>query len=252
MPSPTDLRRRSMNKLMASDVTFVVGPEKRRIAGYKQVLALSNEKFMAQFYGVEIKKDPDQEVHLPHVDAEAFSDFLNYLYFDKIQLRQENVLDIFNLAKNYLDQRLMAHCSTFISAMLNYCNVFTVLKFNEAHGDPEIQSAAEEYLKMNGLACFQKNRDFKLLNVSMVIKIMQWKLFNCPEEVLWEHVIEWGRAACLRAKKIDDETNMRLELAEILPLVRLSLLPYRLDITSRFSINPRDNSYTKVTQASKN
>ena len=244
MPS-SDLRRRTMNKLMASDVIFVVGLEKKRIAGYKQVLALSNEMFMKQFYGMDIKKDPDQEIHLANFDSEAFNDFLNYLYFDKIQLRQENVLNIFNLAKIYMDQRLLTHCSTFISSMLNYCNAFTVLKFNEDHGNPEIQTAAEEYLKINGLACFQKNRDFKLCNKEMVMKIMQWELLNCPEEVLWENVVEWGKASCVRANKIDDEVNLRLELAEILPLARLALLPFTQKV-HHIPIHPRENTHTKV------
>lgn len=101
-----------------ADVHFIFGAEKKiRIPAHKILLAANSDSFKTMFYGGGL----DQEV--PNVSVDAFKEFLQFFYFDKIKLSMENIGDVLNLGKTFAFPSCLGICERFLINSLCIQNV---------------------------------------------------------------------------------------------------------------------------------
>lgn len=96
---PSILRKIAMADFELSDVTFLVGANKEKIKGFRQILALSNSVFRRMLFG----NFKDQyEIEVPEFEAKEFRIFLEYLYFEEIDLTTCDPFKIYMIAHKYM------------------------------------------------------------------------------------------------------------------------------------------------------
>lgn len=80
------------NGLM-QDVVFFVGPEATQFAANKTILSLRSPVFYQLFHG-EFGNQAN-EIRLPEDDPDIFPILVKYLYCNKVDLADENVISIY-------------------------------------------------------------------------------------------------------------------------------------------------------------
>lgn len=195
---------------------------------------------MFQLYGA-FKEKTLTEIHIED-DPEAFRQFLNFLYYEKVSLSEENMFNIYAISHRYMSARLTQLASKFISDSANCSNIFHILTFNEIYNDPLIFAAAKRFFVNNTMACLKEKEAFCQLDLTIVKMLLSFDTLNIPEHILLESVLEWIKP------HLDKESNSSVvghnELQDLLHLIRLELSD-DLKVVNKLPKNPRKTSFVK-------
>lgn len=83
-----------------ADVYFVCGDAKERIPAHKMILSKAGRVFDDMFYG-NSTENFNADVELPTTSPSAFKDFLQLIYLDKVDVKDENITAIIHLSDKY-------------------------------------------------------------------------------------------------------------------------------------------------------
>ncbi|XP_033725448.1 BTB/POZ domain-containing protein 1-like [Pecten maximus] len=201
---------------IASDVTFIVGEERNRISAHKLVLLSRSPVFYAMLEGPMAEKG---EIIIPDISAETFRSFLRYLYTDKIDLTDRNVVPVFNAARKYCVDILVSRCEKFLSENLTIDSACVLLE--QAHLFM-MESLKDECLTLileNALDVLQST-SFTNLCLKSVASITESDELQAGERDVYEAVIRWAEAECARQKIEATAENKKDVLGETLYTVR--------------------------------
>lgn len=72
------------NNELLSDITFIVGRERKQIPSHKFILSVGSAVFYAMFHGNFASTK--NEIELPDIEPQAFITLLKFLYYDEVNI----------------------------------------------------------------------------------------------------------------------------------------------------------------------
>lgn len=181
-----------------ADVHFSFGEENSRISGHKVLLAAKSDVFHSMFYG-GLKENGDIKIVEEAVSVDCFIKFLQYFYFKKVKLSNEDVDNILYLGRKYQVVECVNDCVKFFVEMLNEEHVCAILERALFYDLDELIKICNKYISvyssevLNSVGFLQSSR--KALD-----HILKMNLLSCSEVEVFETTMAWVRA---KTKKND-------------------------------------------------
>lgn len=211
-----------------ADVYFIVGEGKtqKRFPAHRLVLAASSALFEAMLYPPSFLEDETDapkvedplEVVIEDTDAETFSQLLQCIYTDEVDVNAENIAALIACAKKYQIEKLQIVCAEFMEADINADNALQLfaaapaLLGDETFGIEFIRENAEEVFASDSLDTLSRERLKTLLRDDQL---------SIEEQSVFAAVKRWGIA---QIEEEDGDTKsvdeLKIMIADLIPLIR--------------------------------
>ncbi|KAK7868896.1 hypothetical protein R5R35_014208 [Gryllus longicercus] len=204
---------------LGSDCEFLVGKDdnKRSFQASALMLARVSPVFETMFFGELRQTSP---VPVPDVQPDAFYKMLQFAYGCELHLgSQEEVMDLYYVADKYLVADLQIACLKHVWPT-DVNDVWSALHMATFYGLPSLLTAALKVVGQKIDAVLQ-HQEFCALSANSLLTLVQAHELKVGSELqLFQAVLRWASASCLRKGITADPTTMRTELEEILPYIR--------------------------------
>lgn len=221
---PNDVVRRGSGKFYldakTADLKFIFGSDTdylESVPAHKILLSMGSPVFETMFYGSLKEKST-----IPIVDAsaDAFKEFLQFFYLDKVRLRSDNIIDVTNLCKKYEVTGALRVCENPLKRSLGFnvnemCSEYEIALLLELDNvikscEQNIKNNAEEILKSTSFAdCSRK----------IIGRILKLIAKECSASVIVDACIAWATAQCRREQTRSSAVNLKAQLAFLLDRV---------------------------------
>ncbi|KAL6435866.1 hypothetical protein ACFW04_005618 [Cataglyphis niger] len=212
------------NNEILSDVTFLVGrggAQQQRIPAHKLVLSSGSAVFDAMFNGT--LATASSEIEVPDVEPAAFLAVLLFLYTDEIQIDPETVMTTLYTAKKYAVSALEKHCVDFLKNNLTSDNAFLLLTQARLFDEPQLASVCLDTI--DRFTTQALNADgFTDIDIDTLMIVLERDTLRVRESKLFQAVLRWSEAECIRQQLPVTPENQRLVLGNALSLVRFPLM----------------------------
>ena len=203
-----------------SDCEFIVGiaPNMKIFHCHKLLLAMASPVFEAMFYGG--LAETRREIKIPDVQPEAFSALLSYIYTDKVNLSNfELVCDICYAANKYMLPDLVEECTQFLWRDVNHKNACRALEFARLFEEPVLLEKALHVITHQTLDIVEES-SWEEVDRTTLVTVLSKDHLAAPESILFDAMDRWAARECDRrgVKKTGD--NKRNMLSEAVYLIR--------------------------------
>lgn len=201
-----------------ADVHFIcknkIG-EEERIPAHTLMLKMSSMVMKSMFSGNWLE---ESEIRIEDASAEGFTEFLQFFYFDEINLTGENISEVNYLVEKY-DVDVKEVLETFLIESLD---VNTVVWYYQLALDFEIENLLYkcENMIMNSTEYVLKSDGFSHCTKKILQKILSFNVVNCEEKTLFNALMKW--ISQYFEEKTTEEIKMKKEdlFEELLILIR--------------------------------
>lgn len=215
--SASNLQKLYLNDSV-SDVQFIFDHDgiSQPISAHKCLLAIASPVFQRMFYG-DLKEG--DTVHIIDATSEAFIEFLQFFYLDKITLNDENVAEVMTLADKYDVRGCLNLCAQFLELTLSattaawYYELATSFNLNYLAGLCEEKICVET-------KCVFKSETFLHCTQSILREILRMEHLSCDEIDVFEASMNWAIEACKLAKEEETIANQKEHLGDCFELIR--------------------------------
>ena len=188
------------NNELLSDVSLVVrsGSEddpKMAIPAHKMVLSICSPVFFAMFCGKMAEKS--DSVDLPDCEYEGVMEMLRYMYSEKTELNESNVMQVLYVAKKYMVKSLAEECLTFLEDNLNAGNVFCVLSSARQYDETDLEAHCWEVIDRHTYGVVQST-GFAIIERCLLEEIVTRDSLTIREIELFKAVDLWAAEECKR------------------------------------------------------
>ncbi|RXN02426.1 kelch repeat and BTB domain-containing 3 [Labeo rohita] len=190
---------------------FSIRVQDETLPCHRCVLAASSDFFRAMFE-LDMRERDDGTVTLSNLSPQAVHTFLDFAYSGEIEIREDNVDMLFQLASFLQVGFLSRACSDFLVQTLDVSNCLPLLALAEGYGSSRLLRRATEFVTQNFHA-LSSSPDFLEMPVRVLERCLSSDALNVPDE---ESVLH----ALLRWTRHHPQTRESL-LRELLPRVRL-------------------------------
>ncbi|CAB0014581.1 unnamed protein product [Nesidiocoris tenuis] len=204
-----DLQRLLEDKEHA-DVVFLVGRDEVPIYAHRLIMMYRCKSFQNAKRG-EVCRIPGSNVvpsapgtptpiRLPHVQPEAFRQFLIFVYTGKIKLQDTGVFEMMTLAQDLGMEVLKITCEDYVTSTLSVMNACTFLaaameipdRCTGAKGTKSFVDHCISYVGENAAECVKTN-SFLNLPKDALIKLVSSDCLALEEEDVWRAVLNWAK-----------------------------------------------------------
>ncbi|KYQ49922.1 BTB/POZ domain-containing protein 2 [Trachymyrmex zeteki] len=226
------------NNEILSDVTFLVGrgAQQQRIPAHKLVLSCGSAVFDAMFNGT--LATASSEIEVPDVEPAAFLAVLLFLYTDEIQIDPETVMTTLYTAKKYAVAALEKHCVDFLKNNLTSDNAFLLLTQARLFDEPQLASVCLDTIDRFTTDAFTAD-GFTDIDIDTLMIVLERDTLRVRESKLFQAVLRWSEAECVRQQLPVTPENQRLVLGDALSLVRFPLMS-----KEEFTAGPAQSGYS--------
>ena len=203
-----------------SDCEFIVGiaPNMKIFHCHKLLLAMASPVFEAMFFGG--LAETRREIKIPDVQPEAFSALLSYIYTDKVQLCNfELVCDICYAANKYMLPDLVEECTQYLWRDVNHKNACRALEFARLFEEPVLLEKALHVITHQTLDIVEEN-SWEDVDKSTLVTVLSKDYLAAPESILFDAMDRWASRECERRGVKKNGDNKRLVLNEAVYLIR--------------------------------
>lgn len=245
------------NEILA-DVTFVVGtPEGAVAAGvaiipnggmrtfpaHKCILVTASSVFYAMFCGGLASRNKDgDEIRVPDVDPDAFMAMLRFIYSEEINLEPESVLPTLYAAKKYMVNPLANECINFLEKNLKPENVCVILMQSKLYDEEELAEKCLRAIDMHTEEVLN-SEGFLEVDHSTLLSLVGRDALSIPEIKLFEAVVRWAAAECLRQGLEPTPDQKRRMLGPVLHMIRIptiSLIDFSNHVSKSGLLTPEE------------
>ena len=208
------------NNELLSDVSLVVRassddgePKKSKMAipAHKFVLSICSPVFFAMFCGD--MADKSDSIVLPDCEYEGVLEMLRYMYSGKVELNENNVMQVLYVAKKYILPSLADECVRFLQENLKTGNAFCVLSHAQQYEEnvlvdqcwEVIDRETEEVLKSEAFATIER---------SLLEAVVKRDTLTIREVELFKAVDLWATKKCERQGLTLDGNVKRMIIGE--------------------------------------
>ncbi|OWF49321.1 BTB/POZ domain-containing protein 1-like [Mizuhopecten yessoensis] len=200
----------------SSDVTFLVGEDKKRIPAHKLILISRSPVFYAMLEGPMAEKG---EIAIPDITEDVFQHFLRYLYTDTIDLTEMNVVPVLNAARKYCVDILVTNCEDFLTKSLSAENACLFLEHAHVFLMDKLKTECLKVISESSTDVLQ-SQAFSDLCPSCLTSITESDDLAADESDVYKAVIRWAEAECSRQNTESNPENKRQVLGDSLHTVR--------------------------------
>lgn len=210
---------------MGADVEFVFpcqpGGERTSVPAHKAILAATSPVFERMFYG-DLKEGATVEI----VDAtfEAFCEFLQFFYKDKIDLTEENIVEVFRMVDKYDPQDCHQVCDIFLRDTVTtdlVCLYYEVaLAFDYSIG---LIKHFEKMISEDAYKIFQTD-SFRKCSQIVLRKILEMDHLVCSEIEVLRAAKNWAKETCEINNLEASSANMKSKLGDCFALIRFPIM----------------------------
>jgi len=205
---------------LLSDVSLVVrapsdenAPKKSKMAipAHKFVLSICSPVFFAMFYGEMAEKS--DSVDLPDCDYEGVMEMLRYMYSEKVELSESNVIQVLYVAKKYLVNSVVDKCVRLLRKKLDPANVFCVLPYALQYDEKILLDQCWEMIDRNTKEAL-KSEEFGTIDRPLLEAVVKRDSLTISEVELFKAVDLWAAKECERQGMSTDGNTKRCILGE--------------------------------------
>ena len=189
------------NNDQLSDVSLVVrsGDEAKKskmaIPAHKFVLSICSPVFFAMFCGKMAEKS--NAVELPDCEYEAVLEMLRFMYSEKVELNESNVMQVMYVAKKYMLKSLVDECIDFLDEHLNVGNVLWVLSHALQYDETDLVAYCWEDIDRDTYGVV-KSAEFASIERRVLEEIVTRDSLTISEIELFKAVNLWAAEKCKR------------------------------------------------------
>ena len=219
------------NNDLLSDVSLVVRASsdeddckksKMAIPAHKFVLSICSPVFFAMFNGEMAEKS--DSVDLPDCEYEGVLEMLRYMYSEKVELNESNVMRVLYVAKKYLVNSLADECIRLLRNKLDPANVFCVLPYAQQYGEQILLDQCWEMIDRSTEEAL-KSEEFGTIERPLLEALVKRDSLTISEVELFKAVDLWATKECERQGMSTDGDAKRNVLGEkIVKEVRFPLM----------------------------
>lgn len=193
----------------------------KTVPAHKCLLAMGSPVFHQMFFG-ELKEG--NKVTIVDVSAEAFTEFLQFFYLDKVTLSTENIAEVMTMSDKYDVAGCMNLCAQFLECAMTtdivcWCYELALL-FNQKH----LVEVCEERIKLESKVVLESNA-FKHCSCLVLQKVLSMEQLSCDEVFVFKAAMDWAAEACKQSNvDIELAENRRKELGDSFYLIRFPVM----------------------------
>lgn len=211
-----------LNNNLLSDVEFSFIDEKNtnnednKIYAHKLILSIGSSVFLTMFNG---NVSNEKNVLIEDATKEAFFELLRYLYTEKVNLNNENVFEILNLAKKYLIPFLELECINFLKKDLSFSNVCSILHSSVVFESEKLKEECFDLISCKTLQVIQ-HESFLQMDIKTLEVFLNLNYMNCTEMELFYAILSWAKNRCELEKIEPTGANKRKILGKLFYLIK--------------------------------
>ncbi|KAM8805868.1 BTBDJ protein, partial [Eudromia elegans] len=172
-----------------SDVTFVVGRERREVFAHRCVLACRCQAFQ----GLLSAAAPGPLV-LGHVQPEVFLAVIEFLYTNCVTLNSHIALEVLTAAVEYGLQELCKLCVEFLKETLGVEQVCEALQAAVTYGQVDLQQHCLAFIE-GSTAAVLRTRGFQELSDTVLARVLRSDRLAADELELVQAVRDWAHVS---------------------------------------------------------
>lgn len=174
------------------------------------------------FYGQLV--DTTGLIELPDCDFENLLEFFRYLYSDNANLTENNVMQVFYLAKKYMVSSLAEKCTEYLQDNLDASNVFSVLSYANKFEDTDLEDRCWRVIETETEEAVTSD-DFITVDRSLLESFVTKEVLTVKEVELFKAVDRWAKKECKRQGIIPHgDARRRMLGEEIVKAIRFPLM----------------------------
>jgi len=207
------------NNDLLSDVSLIAlsgdedDPKKSKMAipAHKMVLSICSPVFFAMFCGKMAEKL--DSLDLPDCEYVGVLEMLRYMYSEKTELNQNNVMQVLYVAKKFQVNSLVDGCIKFLQENLNTRNVFSVLSHAQQYDERILVDHCWEVIDREAEKAL-KSEEFTAIERSLLEEVVSRDSLTIREVELFHAVNLWATKECQRQGLSPDGITKRKILGE--------------------------------------
>ena len=206
------------NNDLLSDVSLVVrsGDEAKKskmaIPAHKFVWSICSPVFFAMFCGEMAEKS--DSVELPDCEHKAVLEMLRFMYSEKVELNESNVMQVLYVAKKYMVKSLVGECIDFLGENLDVGNVLWVLSHAQQYDETDLVAHCWEDIDRDTHGVV-KSAEFASIERCVLEEIVTRDSLTISEIELFKAVDLWAAEKCDRNGLPVNGNEKRRVLGEI-------------------------------------
>ncbi|KAJ6228911.1 lute [Anaeramoeba flamelloides] len=228
------------NDEKTSDVLIIVGKELKKFYCHKLILSISSKFWYSTFYPDNWKNLDAlrnfSKIEIPDLSSEIFENFLKFIYQNEFNIKESNFWDLYSIGTRFEIQELLEHCEKYClqsiteSNCLSYfeksCEMKSVNPHTNKEGNSQtkVQARIKKYLEKNSVAILGTNGCLNKLKEKTICELLSNKNLQIDENEIFHRICERGEHLCLQQNLKVNSTNLRNNLKQLLPLIRVDLL----------------------------
>ena len=178
--------------------------------------------FFVMFYG-QMAETKDS-IGLPDCDYESLSESFRFLYSDKVNLSENNVMQVLYLANKYIVPSLAEKCAEYLRNNLNASNVFFILPRAQKFEDKDLEDRCWKVIKEQTEEAVTSD-GFITVERSIVESVVKREELSVTELELFKAVDRWATAEVQRQGFTPDgKTKRRILGEDIVKAIRFPLI----------------------------
>ncbi|XP_055307615.1 BTB/POZ domain-containing protein 6-B-like [Sitodiplosis mosellana] len=177
-----------------ADVHFVFKPNNgpsHRIPTHRNLLIATSEVFRVMFNGSWKEK---HDVLIVDTSPSAFVEFLQFFYYDEVELTTENIGHVMNMGQKYDVAECLNACSRFLEYNMTNENVCTAYELAILFNRSRLMEMCEMNIAVNTKEVFNSS-SFLECQRQTLGHILELNSMSCSEADVFDACMAWVRAA---------------------------------------------------------
>lgn len=200
---------------------FGSGADKKRVPGFKAVMASQSPVFKAMFYG-PLKEEGD--VAIVGVSADEFIEFLRLVHYKEAAvLTIENVVPVMTLADQYQTDECLQLCDTFLAEYLPIDHICSAYQLAMNLSRRELQAKLDRKIGEQTKAVLASS-GFRECSRDVLNNILKIEIVSCSAMDVFSACMNWAGAKCSEIGEELTIGNMKSRLGESFRLIPFYLM----------------------------
>ncbi|KAG4068571.1 hypothetical protein HA402_004912 [Bradysia odoriphaga] len=205
-----------------SDLVFIIEETNEEIPAHKLIVALASPVLHRIVFGNETFH-PSDIIRVDGISKEYFMEILLYIYTDRINLNEDNVIDIFQKSNYFGLTGIESKCLQYLDKNLSVSTVPWIYHQLFFTVSSNLLNKCLQYIRFQPLEFFA-SEDFETISIDELKSVFKLDAINCTEVHLFEAMIRLSRAHCAAAGIEITAENQRKILEGTEKLLRLESL----------------------------
>ncbi|KAJ5073758.1 pep-cterm sorting domain-containing protein [Anaeramoeba ignava] len=227
-----------------NDHDFKIKTEDKTFFCHRSFLKYRSEYFAGMFRS-NYQENQQGEITFPDISTKTMEKVLLFLYTGKVEMDQDNAVDLLLVANKLLIETLKKFCEQYVSANLSAENIFDVCEIAAHFACEYLQKKCLKYINMHTESLFS-HRGFLQISETLMELILKSDFLMINKEINLLHLlVKWGQKQAKqfvqdRVKGIQTEAVCE-EIGHLLKYIRfVSLSQIEYNSVKELKIIPKD------------